>query len=257
MLLSDLFEDMAPSALDQVLNSANKLATLYSDNLTYLVRNLYSEGMHDDMYRTTKTMVGREKGKWFADNYLSTSSRRNTPTVGLKNGLSSLAKNPKFASIKGELSQLADLAIYATAEQRYEKDSSFGQHVTQLENLPSLLNKIAPLAGEYKEKVKTAAVRLKNAINGFYALWEKLHSEWDNAWGDAADVRKEKEQKQKSKKDIQQTTGAQSSQADTIINQVLGDLDKKVAHDIRTAISRSDNKLLALQQELSKRNIKM
>jgi hypothetical protein len=257
MLLSDLFEDMAPSALDQVLNGANKLATLYADNLTYLVKNLYAEGMHDDMYRTTKTMVGREKGKWFADNYLSTSSRRNTPTVGLKNGLMSLSRDRKYASIQSDVLTLANLAIYASAEQRYEKDASFGQHVNQLETLPHLLYKIAPLARESKDRVITAAVRLKNAISSFYDLWERLHNDWDNTWGDAADIRKEKEQKQRSKKETQQSTNAQVSQADMIVNQVLGDLDKKVAHEIRTAISRSDNKLLALQRELGKRNIKM
>jgi hypothetical protein len=257
MLVSDLFEDMAPSALDQVLNGANKMATLYADNLTYLVKNLYAEGMHDDMYRTTKTMVGRAKGKWFADNYLSTSDRRNSPTSGLKNGLNSLTRDSRYGPVKDLIKQLATLEIQMDADVRSRKEVSFGQNMTQLESLPNILDRIASLAGAHRDKVRTTAARLRNAIDGFYNMWERLHTEWDKKWGKQSDIDKEKEQKQKARKDTQQTNGVQANQADVIINQVLGSLDKKVANEIRIAISRQDNKLLALQKELTRRNIQM
>lgn len=257
MLVSDIFEDMTPSALDQVLNGANKMTVLYNDTLTYLVKNLYAEGMHEDMLRTTKTMVGRAKGKWFAENYLSTSTRRNVPTSGIKNGLLSLSRDSRYRPINDAIKYLADLEIHMNTEKRREHDASFGQNMTQLESLPLLLNKIAPLSGAHSDKVKTTATRLQAALNNFYGLWDKLHAEWDKRWGKQADIDKEKEQKQKSRKDTQQAMGAQTGQADAIISQVLGSLDKKVANEIRVAISRQDNKLLALQQELTRRNIQM
>ena len=49
--------------------------------------------------------------------------------------------------------------------------------------------------------------------------------------------------------------GRQYSQAEEIVNNILNKLPKKVAGEIRNAISRSPNKLHALQQELAKRNI--
>lgn len=49
----------------------------------------------------------------------------------------------------------------------------------------------------------------------------------------------------------------QNSQIEQIINSVLADVPKDVAGSIRQAISKADNKLQALQQELAKRNIKM
>lgn len=51
-------------------------------------------------------------------------------------------------------------------------------------------------------------------------------------------------------------TGSQNAQVEAIINQVLQSLPKSVAGDLRNAISKSPNKLAALQQELNKRNIK-
>ena len=50
-------------------------------------------------------------------------------------------------------------------------------------------------------------------------------------------------------------TGQQASQAEQIVADVLRRLPKNVAGDIRNAIARSPNKLLALQQELQRRNI--
>lgn len=51
--------------------------------------------------------------------------------------------------------------------------------------------------------------------------------------------------------------GQQNSAVDTIINDVLSKISKQHAGEIRNAISKSDNKLKALQQELQKRSIKI
>lgn len=51
--------------------------------------------------------------------------------------------------------------------------------------------------------------------------------------------------------------GSQYSAVENIVNDILKELPKSVAGDIRNAIARSPNKLLALQQEITKRGIKM
>jgi hypothetical protein len=51
--------------------------------------------------------------------------------------------------------------------------------------------------------------------------------------------------------------GKQNAAVEEIINDVLGRIDKKQAGEIRNAISKQGNKLLALRQELNKRNIKV
>lgn len=53
------------------------------------------------------------------------------------------------------------------------------------------------------------------------------------------------------------TLGTQNSQAEQLVAAILRDLPKHIAGDIRNAIARNPNKLLALQQELSKRGIKL
>jgi len=54
-----------------------------------------------------------------------------------------------------------------------------------------------------------------------------------------------------------QLGGQQAQQAEQIVNAILSDIPKREAGEIRQAIARSSNKLQALQQELTKRNIKL
>lgn len=53
------------------------------------------------------------------------------------------------------------------------------------------------------------------------------------------------------------TIGKQNAAADSLINSVLAGLSPKVAGEIRNAISKKENKIAALQQELQKRGIKL
>ena len=62
----------------------------------------------------------------------------------------------------------------------------------------------------------------------------------------------------KTKKPPKDTSlGQQRGQVEQLINDVLKDLPEKVRGEIRQAIARDDNKLMALQRELTKRNIQM
>lgn len=259
MLVSELLTESTmttKSALDQLISNAGKMYLLYADTLTDRIKRLYAEGNHEDMYRTAKNLAGRTKGKWFAENYLSTSTRRDIPTAGLKNSLVALARDPRFSEYRSELLHLGSLQIYASSDQRMEMDASFGQHVNTLEILPKLLNKLATKSPiEYRERLTTIALRLENSIRNFYELWKKLHDEWDREWGKAADTRANREQKQREKAGEKQAASSQRSQAEDIVQQVLNSLPKNVAGEVRNAIARSDNKLLALQQELHKRGI--
>lgn len=250
MLVQDLFENVATteSALDQLITNCNKMTILYSDTIMYMIKNLYAEGNHEDMKRTSKTMVGRYKGKWFAENYLSTSSRRESPISGIKNTLTTLARDPKFKSAKSLLDHLGGLPVYMSSAQRMEQEASFGKLMGELESLPDLLKQLIPGApSTFKRRLESVSVGLNNAIQRFYSTWDRLHKEWDAEWGEEAETKTPKEPN---------NLGHQNNQMDQIINSVLASLDKKVAHDIRTVLSRSDNKLAVLQQELTKRGIK-
>lgn len=252
MLVQDLFENVTTteSALEQLLNNCGKMTVLYSDTLMYMIKNLYAEGNHEDMKRTSKTMVGRYKGKWFAENYLSTSSRRESPISGIKNTLTTLSRDPRFKSAKSLLDHLGGLPVYMSSAQRMEQEASFGKLTGELESLPDLLKQLIPGAPSvFKQRLESISVGLKNAIQKFYSIWDRLHNEWEAEWGDETPKKAPKPPKDN-------TVGAQNSQVEQVIGSVLASLDKKVAHDIRTTLNRSDNKLAVLQQELTKRGIK-
>ena len=57
--------------------------------------------------------------------------------------------------------------------------------------------------------------------------------------------------------DNSKIAGEQRSAVEAIVNDVLANLPKHVANDIRQSIARSDNKLAALQRELEKHKIQM
>ena len=56
-------------------------------------------------------------------------------------------------------------------------------------------------------------------------------------------------------KDRGRLQGTQAVAAEAVVNQVLSSLPEKVAGEIRQAISRASNKLLALQVELKQRGL--
>lgn len=249
MLLIELMESVlsSQSALEQLIYNTNKVYTLYVDVLPDRINNLYAKGEHDDMLRTAKSVVGRTKGKWFADNYLSTSTRRERPVDGLKNALTILSKDPNY-NVAG-LQSLSSFVINMNKEKQAEV-GSFGQYVTQLETLPDILDKIANKSPiEFKDRLKYSASRLRSAVASFYSLWNKLQTRWETDWGPNANPNPVDKK--------ENLTGSQNSQLEMLIGQVLGSLDKKVAAEIRPLLARTDNKLAVLQTELNKRGIKI
>jgi hypothetical protein len=226
---------------------------LYIDVLPDRVKNLYARGEHEDMYKTSKTVVGRAKGAWFAENYFSTSTHRELPVAGMKRAMATLTKDPKY-NVEG-LSALASFEIHGNKEKQAVVASSGSQYVTQLEILPQVMLKLATRSPEqFKDRLTISANRLQKAVESFYTLWGNLQDRWDAEWG---------KQKQPSETDINRSTkkaekstvGSQNTQVEMIVAQVLGSLDKKTAAEIRPIVAKSDDKLMTLQQELTKRSI--
>ena len=244
------------SALSQLIANANGMASLYSGTLKDQIRKLYAEGMHEDMKRTAKTVIGRTKARWFLDNYASTSRHSSSPTQGIKNALLVLSQSPKYNSAKSDLTRLSSLPMHAgTADKRAREgiDISYSSHLTELETLPIVLDKMAASDQINKSRLQQCATRLRNSVTSFYSEWDKLHNEWDRDWGKGAEIQaaKVKDKAQKA------NTGQQLNQVDQLVANILSELpDKKVAHEIRTILARSDNKLQTLQSELMKRGIK-
>lgn len=94
------------------------------------------------------------------------------------------------------------------------------------------------------EKLKHIGKIWKTNIQNFSQAKSKYLRQFYN------DISAEKPVKQKS--DI---PGQQNTQVELIVNDVLKRISKKDAGEIRNIIARAPNKLLALQQELQKRNI--
>ncbi len=246
------------SAISQLVQNTNSLSALYQGVLLDQVRSLYARGDHEDMGKVAKQVVRMTKGKWFSNNYLSTSRYRETPTQGMKNALLTIAKDPRFKSISNTLHELGSFEIQTDRDVIAAKKLSNSANVSQLvEVLPSLMIKMGSIDPVNKEKLGITASRLSNAASKFDSEFRKLHDEWDREWGKDAEKNKQKAIQDQQNKAIKQNTSTQNSQVEVLINQVLSSLDKKVAAEIRPILARSENKLAVLQNELSKRGINM
>jgi len=241
------------SALSQLISNTNSLAALYNGTLRDQVRNLYAEGLHEDMKRTVTTVVSRTKGRWFAENYASTSTYRNTPTQGLKNPLLSLSKVPIYQNARDLLIELGSLPMNAgnaSFKNREGIEVSYSKNVDALGSLVDLLLKMSRLDSINKTRLEQCAIRLRSAISNFNNERERLHQEWEREWGKNA----KPEPKQPK---VSNNMGQQNQQANQLIDQILSEIpDKKVAHEIRLKVARSDNKMHTLQDEITKRGIK-
>lgn len=88
--------------------------------------------------------------------------------------------------------------------------------------------------------------------------WIKQREAYKALLKELADSFKEpKREPEREKKTKDPQVGQQSQQIEKIVNDVLAKLPKEVQHSVRTSIARADNKLMALKQELDKRNIKI
>jgi hypothetical protein len=252
MLLCETAVDVL-GAIPQVIRISNSLAVLYAATIRGQLEKLYSENEHSDMKRTTRFVVGRTKAKWFTENYLST-TRHTTSVHGLKAALRVLSASPEYQSVRNELVQLAALQVNMDNKFRQEHEISYSGHTSTIAGLlPVILSKMAKITKnpQQADGLNAASRKLSTSVTELQALWDRLHSKWEQENPDESKPTKTKPVKDAS-------IGQQLSQADQMVAQILSSLpDKKVAHEIRTNISRSDNKLQALLAEFTKRGIKM
>ncbi len=110
--------------------------------------------------------------------------------------------------------------------------------------LPSILNTLGNSIGS-RQLVMFAQYWIGQR-DTYRKVFDKLRSSGEEPSAPAA-----KQPKQPS------VVGAQNAQVDSVVNNILATLPSKISGDVRNAIARSPNKLLALQSELSKRGIKL
>jgi len=109
---------------------------------------------------------------------------------------------------------------------------------------------------ELSDKIKTPSIK-RNAIR--WAQERNLYkTHIENLKEEESKLNQDLEQERSSEKSINdRITGQQNSQVEEIISSVLKRLPVKVAGEIRHAIARKDDKLQALQRELSNRKINL
>lgn len=245
------------SAISQLVYNTNKLSVLYNDTLTDRVQRMYESADHDDMWRTVRKVLGQVKGKWFSENYLSSSRIRSS---GIKDAISVIMQDPAYKSMPDEFKKMGSFVLNMNKQKQKESGGSGSNYVDIMaDGLPNALLALAKLVPdkETSDTLKTASTRLKNAVNKFDTYLVTTHNKWDKVWGSGATDKKTKADIEKEEQEDKALKGAQSAQVEDIINHVLKSIDKKNANEIRHILARGGDKLAMLQRELTKRNIKL
>lgn len=150
-------------------------------------------------------------------------------------------------------SELYDLVKLVPKRTRELKDFLSGEEVKGELELPKRFSKIARELPEILEQIgrnidapdlTRAALRWKNLRDDFERFLKDLESQDD----DMPVINRP----QKVKSGV---AGQQNQQAENIVNAILKKISPRIAGDIRNIISRSPNKLIALQQELERRGL--
>lgn len=210
-----LTEDVSKEA------SIKTITDVLSTELPELYRKLskmaenYYEG-HGELGKGFRFISGGQKSQWYHETF----------TRHLRPSLYNLSK------VAG-----------SDALRRYLSDSVGQASFSSIENtLLGILKDIAE-----KNKISVLHKGVMAAIHARDAYLDKLGD--IEASGDDYDEPKVKEPKQPN------AVGQQNAAVENIINDVLSRIDRRTAGEIRQAISRSGNKLQALQQELARRNL--
>lgn len=181
---------------------------------------------------------------------LKTMARKYHDSNGSLTGFKLVAGGPKrrwydtfyFNKLGKELRHLTQQAPRHSAEL-----------VDYLSDMPTRFGEIEHGLPEILVKIGTKINNKELARNA--ENWIAARNEY-SAFIDALESEGEDQDSQPSPKTPKNpTTGQQSSQVDQIVSSILNSLPKSVAGDIRNAIARSPNKLMALQVELKRRNI--
>lgn len=150
----------------------------------------------------------------------------------------------KFKSIQCQ--ELKDYISALNAEQ-YRENTKF----KNLEaNLPGILMRVAKRLKE--KRLFEIAKKWRERIKEFEEYQENLKEKANEYTDDYGRRTSSLQPEPKPRDDL---SGKQASTAEDIVNNVLKQLPKKIAGEVRNAIARSPNKLMALQKELSDRNI--
>ena len=225
-----LTEDISPQ--EALKNIADILTVQYPalyEQLKMLAENAakkYDPASGNPFSKVVNFITGSQKSKWYNDVFFK----------HMKPSLYRLAKSvPR--NVKDDLTFFLNNNI---------NDGSFKQIETDL--LPTLKN----VANEINNpKLKSAVQTAMSAMQAYYAFLKKMEivAVGDYYNDDSSPV----EPKNREPSIISK----QNTEVENIINDVLGRIDKRQAGEIRNVIAKSSNKLMALNQELSKRGIKV
>lgn len=284
MRIEELLEAKAEDVIEQIRWNAADLEKIFSVELPHIF-NKYKEkltvsddadeverGLVKNYHKTFRSEIARPKSVWFKDKYMSVSARstfsQEVARDGLKNGLSQLATMGAYRNVP-HLKELAHLPVMMDPKTGSPDSKTTALMDEILINLPSVLKDIGRIASNKR------VFELGKSLDASIRAWDKMYSSVifapessikfkkqgdsyvsnkynpnKDAWKTNSDIVKRTE------KPVKHDTHAQNmSQVDVLINHALSQLDPKTAHEIRTAIARSDNKLMAMTQELNKRKI--
>lgn len=289
MRIQELMEARNASDLtDELVRKARSLSTLYSITLPDILSeyDLNVEDPSNDMevalvekhIAAATLRLASVRSKWFTDNYMSVGTRSlgrgsEKAVVGLKSPLIALSQVPQFKRIPG-LHDLANLPVNMDAAVRQKEKQTYGKLMDAIdEKLPMVMVQLGKLiedidlqnAGtslaryirQWESKKANATNYSKDMSGGINGI--KLKKQGDAyVTSHKKDYHRNSDLVKKPEPKPEDNRGQQNAQVQGIIQHVLSQLDPKIAHEVRSAIARAgDNQLLALQKELSKRNIQM
>jgi len=213
-------EDVSPEASQKNIVDVltTELPQLYH-KLSIMAEKMFNNKGNLDGF---KLVSGSQKSTWYQDVYFS----------NLKSALYNFAKS-------------------LSPQVRSELQGFLGTNDSKFSNVQNILLDILQRIAK-----TTKNTRLLSAVNASVTALNNYENKIDELESKSGED-DEDEPRQNTKAVKDPNVGKQYSEIENIINDVLGQIDKKQAGEIRNAISRTDNKLLALRQELNKRNIKV
>ena len=178
---------------------------------------------------------------WLTDNYYS---GRYKSGYNIESALSTLKQRPQYNKLA-----TAAMDSVVSVMMKDKKVSSLDQIYGLASNICQILQNTKSQYNIESSK-RTMALLIK-----FTDLYKQLKKIPMSDRGIDVSGRSEQNDIAKPVDNSKVIKGVQNSQVDQIVNDVLSGLDQTVAHQIRQSISKSDNKLQALQIEMKKRGL--
>jgi hypothetical protein len=176
---------------------------------------------HGGLGKGFRFISGGQKTQWYHGTYLKY----------LQPALYNLAKHMKSADLKEYLSRNVGVGTFSSIEK-------------------SLIPILEAIAKNQKiSSLSSAILAVKNARREYEQKCNSLENSVGDEDGDEDDTTPAPTPKRSN------SIGHQNATADAIINDILNRIDRKNAGEIRQIISRKENKLQALQHELSRRGL--